>query len=675
MSKQKRGHCNVPWGKTSLFSHKSGPKRTHGISKDDKERFFRHGILPKIKHSHESEKKQTPVDTELLQEATTILNKVREEFGNGEKFIEAAYGKSIEASRASEVIHNYLVEHGIDGMMSVYFSPELDCSGKMSWTGPLNKYNQPERRHYSMWIKNAADNIYLRETGILNLSNHEIGTHFLRSLNDGLQPWFSNRSKFGIGPYKCRDMKDTEEGLASLNTAFESNVKYIWGPAMLYYAACMSLQMNFKELFDHLHKYVADPEIRWKYVARIKHGRNPTHLGGHGKDQCYFRGAVRILRSMDSIDFLLLHTGKITVDDQCRIQRIARTGCIKIPYFLKDMRNYRKNIRLISKLNAINKPKTALVKEPVMKISMHNQESSQKDKASRKQKAKKSPKSTALEAKERILSTKLLAKSKFLSSSDIIKIGNGDFVAERDDDSDREHVGQIESDAEDEKPVAPHAQRSPDVHNLPTKSPASSSVIVNTSELRAKQRSTKVDTIDSNSYKAVAYSGLLPVENFSDIMKSLPAVEDNARALPVARPPTASKRSQDTSQQTTVVLKYTSSRESVMTPSANSPNAVKEAEGVTSYVRPITATANQRETRSTANMQNRSFDRRPEQRRNSTGRNEFAPRRRSRAENAKQPKKRATPKKGVKKKFSQFFSDLIPFSRSRKKRVLPLPNN
>lgn len=56
----------------------------------------------------------------------------------------------------------------------------------------------------------------------------------------------------------------------------------------------MSLEMNFKELYDHLQKYIADPELRWKYTLRIKRGRNPTQLGGHAKDQCYFRGSKYI---------------------------------------------------------------------------------------------------------------------------------------------------------------------------------------------------------------------------------------------------------------------------------------------------------------------------------------------------------------------------------------------
>lgn len=58
---------------------------------------------------------------------TFYLSQVRDQYGNEGGFIDAAYGKKITINRASEVIHNYLVEHGIDGMMSVYFTSEMDC--------------------------------------------------------------------------------------------------------------------------------------------------------------------------------------------------------------------------------------------------------------------------------------------------------------------------------------------------------------------------------------------------------------------------------------------------------------------------------------------------------------------------------------------------------------------
>lgn len=59
----------------------------------------------------------------------------------------------------------------------------------------------------------------------------------------------------------------------------------------------------------------------------------------------HFLGAVNILRNADTINFMLLYSGKITVDDLPRVQRLARLGCIKVPYFLKDMTGYKKYMR------------------------------------------------------------------------------------------------------------------------------------------------------------------------------------------------------------------------------------------------------------------------------------------------------------------------------------------
>lgn len=55
--------------------------------------------------------------------------------------------------------------------------------------------------------------------------------------------------------------------------------------------ACKSTEMTFKQLFDHLGKFLYNPEQRWKHVMRVKRGLiDPNDLGGYGKDQCYFEG-------------------------------------------------------------------------------------------------------------------------------------------------------------------------------------------------------------------------------------------------------------------------------------------------------------------------------------------------------------------------------------------------
>ena len=52
-------------------------------------------------------------------------------------------------------------------------------SAKLVWRGPVARLNKPDRRHFSLVIKNTPDNLYLSETGIKCLMNHEIGTHYV----------------------------------------------------------------------------------------------------------------------------------------------------------------------------------------------------------------------------------------------------------------------------------------------------------------------------------------------------------------------------------------------------------------------------------------------------------------------------------------------------------------
>lgn len=49
----------------------------------------------------------------------------------------------------------------------------------MMWVGPHAKYNKPEARSYSFWIKDTDDNNFIRQWGIRCLADHEIGTHFV----------------------------------------------------------------------------------------------------------------------------------------------------------------------------------------------------------------------------------------------------------------------------------------------------------------------------------------------------------------------------------------------------------------------------------------------------------------------------------------------------------------
>jgi hypothetical protein len=66
-----------------------------------------------------------------------------------------------------------------------------------------------------------------------------------------------------------------------------------------------------------------------------------------------FTGAVRILRQAQDIDFKLLYTGKICIDELQRIRRIARQDCIRLPYFLKHIASYKRILEEIAILNGL----------------------------------------------------------------------------------------------------------------------------------------------------------------------------------------------------------------------------------------------------------------------------------------------------------------------------------
>merc|ERR1712173_344096 len=79
------------------------------------------------------------------------------------------------------------------------FSTEIICSAKLVTNGPQRKFNKPENRSYRLIVREnkegIEDNLFVRENSFDGLLDHELGTHFFRMLNEGLQPWYSDRKK------------------------------------------------------------------------------------------------------------------------------------------------------------------------------------------------------------------------------------------------------------------------------------------------------------------------------------------------------------------------------------------------------------------------------------------------------------------------------------------------
>jgi hypothetical protein len=134
---------------------------------------------------------------------------------------------------------------------------------------------------------------------------------------------------------------------------------FLFKYALLYYLAVKSSKMSFAELFADLEHIVDNPKRRWKYVLRVKRGLIDTSLpGGLYKDQAYLEGAVKILRERNQLDFRGLYAGKLALEDFKRpfIQKKCRLEKIKLPVFMKDMKQYRKALEIIAKYNFIEEP-------------------------------------------------------------------------------------------------------------------------------------------------------------------------------------------------------------------------------------------------------------------------------------------------------------------------------
>ncbi|KAI0243036.1 hypothetical protein LSAT2_009090 [Lamellibrachia satsuma] len=381
-----------PRGKISVFKEMDEtPSRFSGNLcpvnlEEQKKRFLQFGIAPKfvLRRSQQQDGKTEEVwqaknliRFDYFGEAKAVLDTVRQKYGDGPEYLNFAFGNPINYVQASEVLAEYLRENNAEGEMIIYWTPELTCSARMMWHGPSQKYNKPEARKFSLILNSSnSENVFLREYGIRCLADHEIGTHFFRMVNDGLQPWFSDRKKFGLRGMKTRDSVASEEGLAAVNTVLNAKSKYLWSAALVYYTACMAVNLTFQDLYDHLEHYVSDRELRWKHVMRVKRVLSDASLvGGSGHDQCYFEGAVHILRHIDSIDFAVLYSGKICLDEINRVHRLCRLDCIRMPSFMRDMVKYRRRLTQIAVINGlIPRPATIRAQPSLKRLNQSKQQ-------------------------------------------------------------------------------------------------------------------------------------------------------------------------------------------------------------------------------------------------------------------------------------------------------------
>ena len=137
----------------------------------------------------------------------------------------------------------------------------------------------------------------------------------------------------------------------------------------------MADSMTFEQLFNHMAAYIEIPDERWKLVTRVKRGISDPHaVGGYSRDQSYFEGAIDILQNLEDIDFNLLMSGKICLDELERIKRLSRVNTIKLPKFFQNMKKYKDSLRKIGIQNGIIDPNSGKSAKPINSLKSIDEE-------------------------------------------------------------------------------------------------------------------------------------------------------------------------------------------------------------------------------------------------------------------------------------------------------------
>uniref|UniRef100_A0AAY4DPZ5 KIAA0895 like n=1 Tax=Denticeps clupeoides TaxID=299321 RepID=A0AAY4DPZ5_9TELE len=264
----------------------------------------------------------------FLAQAVGILECVLTKFGSYENFEEVTGGKVLPKSRVWTAVRKYLQKEGCVGEVVVCLSEELLSQAVMMVEScrPTLTINLSGARQH--WLE-----------GMLR---HEIGTHYLRGVNNNQQPWSTTagRKQFGLKP-----ANPTEEGLP-----------YLWRAALLYYTVYHATSMSFSQLFHHIGHFVQDPAVRWEYCLRAKRGQTDTSKPGcFSKDQVYLDGILRILRHRRNIDFKMLTSlGKVSYEDVEKLRHQAVLHKTRIPHFMQDEQSYLQHLDYIVEVNELD---------------------------------------------------------------------------------------------------------------------------------------------------------------------------------------------------------------------------------------------------------------------------------------------------------------------------------
>ena len=162
--------------------------------------------------------------------------------------------------------------------------------------------------------------------------DHEIQTHYLRKINNALQPW-SNETR-----PRTKWIR-TEEGLAIYNAHHHHHQPHFLMATILYQLAYLAQTHSFSQLFPISHQTIKNKEQAFDYVLRVKRGLTDTSLsGGFTKDIVYWEGYLQIKKWLadPKNNIKDLYWGKISWQEIEELRPRANTQNLIYPTFTRN---------------------------------------------------------------------------------------------------------------------------------------------------------------------------------------------------------------------------------------------------------------------------------------------------------------------------------------------------
>lgn len=281
---------------------------------------------------------------ECLPDAERILKLMYADYGSPKRFSEQLYGPgTLDSDDLFDAIQAYVDDLNLMERVNICIVEQLLS------IACVNKFSNESK--FQIKIRSGA----LSGATVQSICDHEVGTHLLRMVNDESQTWHRNRDRYGLSnPWT------TEEGLATLNTYISLPSKLLYPQALMYFAVCRGSSIGFVELFQELRSHFADPERCWTMCCRVKRGlRDTSKPGASYVGQAYFKGCVEILQNLNGLDFSLLYSGQIALQDLKRANRLIRRDNVRLPRFLSNERRYKiywEHCLELLRVNGLDKP-------------------------------------------------------------------------------------------------------------------------------------------------------------------------------------------------------------------------------------------------------------------------------------------------------------------------------